>query len=528
MTLTDPAPIKHTDWTPIRVYAAYRIFLALSLITIFFLTLPTPRVGASNPALYAVAALAYLALTITSALIRERIRRQLFSWTPLIPFFVDVLLLAILIHASGGISSNLGILLMVSVAAANIVAPGRGGLFIAALASLAVMFEQFWFGLQSMRDNPFNLTEPALLGISFFATALIIRQISLRLAVSEQVAEQRRQAIHQLEAVNKQIVQRMRTGIIVIDPQFRVLIANPSAQSLFPEQRTLVDFPVPDAVRDLYYQWRINPAQHRPSVQFSPTGPQVMVRFAALEVHPDPLTLVFLEDQRQLAQQAQQLKLSSLGRMSATIAHEIRNPLSAINHAAGLLAESPRENEDQRLLEIIQNHVKRVNGIIDDVLSLSRRQTGEAERFPLKRALENLVESLQQQGFDNSRVDIHVADPLLEVRFDPDQLHQVLLNLTTNAFRHGGKEVHVRISTGVEPQLKLPWLRVTDTGAGVEEKVRANLFEPFFTTSKQGTGLGLFVCRELCEANQARLDFEPGNPGSVFVITFAHPDRIFS
>ncbi len=528
MTLENRPVTKQTDWTPIRVYAGYRIFLAISLITIFFMTLPTPRVGASNPALYAAAALAYLAVTITSALIRERMRRQLFSWTPLVPFLVDVILLTVLIHASGGISSNLGILLMVSVAAANIVAPGRGGLFIAALASLAVMFEQFWFSLQLTRDNPFNLTEPALLGISFFATALIIRQISLRLAISEAVAEQRRQAIHQLEAVNKQIVQRMRTGIIVVDNKFNVLIANPSAQALFPEQRTLVAQLVPAPIRDLYYQWRINPAQHRPSVQFTPTGPQVMVRFASLDVHPETLTLVFLEDQRQLAQQAQQLKLSSLGRMSATIAHEIRNPLSAINHAAGLLAESSREREDQRLVEIIQNHVTRVNGIIDDVLSLSRRQTAEVERFPLKQALENLVESLQQQGFDSHRVDIQIADPLLEVRFDPDQLHQVLLNLTTNAFRHAGSGVRVRISTGTEPQMKLPWLRVSDDGVGVEEKVRANLFEPFFTTSRQGTGLGLFVCRELCEANQARLDYEPGNPGSVFVITFAHPDRIFS
>lgn len=518
---------RQSLWTPARVYDTYRALLAFSLVAIFLFTWPQPLIGQSNPGLYLGTAITYLVVTVLSALLRNRINAWLSSWTPLLPFFADVLFVTTLIHASGGIESNLGILLVVSVAAASIIVIGRGGLFIAALATISIMFEQFWFSLQVRASNPFQLTEPALLGIAFFVTSVIIQQISIRLAQSEAVAEQRRQAIHQLEAINKQIVARMRTGIIVLNPQFQVLLANPAADLLFDETETLAGSAAPSQLKDLYYLWRVNPAQHRPSAQFTATGPKVMVRFANLYLEPAPLTLVFLEDQRHLAQEAQQLKLSSLGRLSATIAHEIRNPLSAINHAAGLLADGEKNIEDTRLLEIIQSHVSRVNNIIDDVLNLSRRQSSAAQRYPLKKSTQRLMDALDSHQLDRDHVSLREDDPDLEVRFDPDQLDQVLFNLVSNAFKHGGDDVRIEILSGTNKRNGLPWLRVQDNGTGIDASATQNLFEPFFTTSRQGTGLGLFVCRELCEANQARLDYEPTTSGTTFVITFAHPDRMF-
>ncbi|MDF1780971.1 MAG: ATP-binding protein [Alcanivoracaceae bacterium] len=517
---------KKWQWTPERVYMSYRIFLAAALLLIYKVNTGSDM-GRTYPELFEYAAFTYLAISILSAIFSPALMRLMPRWSPLIPVIVDILFLTTFIHASGGLGNNLGVLMMVSVAAANILLPGRVGIFVAALATISVLFEQFWFGLQQTVQNPFHLTEPALLGVSFFAIAVITRQIVQRLDRSEALSEQRQQALIQLEALNKQIVQRMRTGIMVIDDAFIILLANPSAQALFPDTANLVKYKLPESLRQLYYGWRMNPTMQRPSIQFSPTGPTVLVRFASLHAEQSNLTLVFLEDHRQLAHEAQQMKLNSLGRMSATIAHEIRNPLSAINHAADLLADGQTEPEDVRLLEIIHSHVKRVNQIVDDVLGLSRRPSNASLRFPLKDAISRLQSSLTSNGFPDIKPIAELAKKDIEIRFDPDQLDQVLFNLASNAFRHGGNEIEVTLSAGIDSHTDLPWLRIRDNGVGVDPEEQKNLFEPFYTTSKQGTGLGLFVCRELCEGNQARLEYEPHEDGAGFIITFSHPDRVF-
>ncbi|MFN3712606.1 MAG: two-component system sensor histidine kinase NtrB [Alcanivoracaceae bacterium] len=514
-------------WTPARVYAAYRICLALILVAIFNIA-PTSVLGDnSQPALFIGSASLYLLLTLISALSMSALRRQFPQWASLLPVMIDVLLLTVLIHASGGIKSSLSVLLMVTVASASILLPGRGGLLVAAVATIAVMFEQFWFSIQRTNSNPWMLTESAMLGLAFFVTAIIIHLIARRLDVSEALAETRQQAIIQLEELNRQIVQRMRTGVMVFDPEQRILLANKAAEGLMLSgPGTLENSIVSPAITHLWRQWQTNPMQHRPAAQLTRGGATVLVRFARLDHGEQPLTLAFLEDQRQLAQEAQQLKLASLGRMSATIAHEIRNPLSAISHATDLLAEGIDNSGDRRLLDIVATNVRRMNGIIDDVLSLSRRQSGAAERLSLKEMGEKIRLYWIDRGKLPAQLDVNIAANL-HVRFDPGQLEQILHNLISNAFRHGGEEVTVSLSGGYQQGTDLPWLRIRDTGAGIPETARAHLFEPFFTTSRQGTGLGLFVCRELCQANQAQLDLDDTVDGASFVITFAHPDRVF-
>jgi two-component system, NtrC family, sensor histidine kinase PilS len=514
-------------WSPARVYAAYRICLALILVAIYNVA-PTSVLGDnSQPALFIGTAALYLLLTLISALSMSALRRRFPNWASLLPVMIDVLLLTVLIHASGGVKSSLSVLLMVTVASASILLPGRGGLLVAAVATMAVMFEQFWFSIQQTRSNPWVLTESAMLGLAFFVTAIIIHLIARRLDVSEALAETRQKAIYQLEELNRQIVQRMRTGVVVFDQSHRIVLANKASEGLMLSgPGTLENSIMPPALVELLRQWQANPTQHRPAIQLTPGGATVLVRFARLDHGEQPLTLAFLEDQRQLAQEAQQLKLASLGRMSATIAHEIRNPLSAVSHATDLLAEGISNSDDRRLLDIVATNVRRMNGIIDDVLNLSRRQSSAAERLSLAELASRVKQHWRSRGKreDQLRLDIP-AD--LYVRFDPGQLEQILHNLISNAFRHGGDDVVVTLSGGHQVNTGLPWLRVRDSGPGIDEAARAHLFEPFFTTSRQGTGLGLFVCRELCEANQAQLDLEGAVDGACFVITFAHPDRVF-
>ena len=516
-----------TFWSPSRVYSTYRIVLASILIAVYYLA-PTSVLGDSGrPSLFIVSAACYLLLTLVSAVLMTPLRRRFPQWGALLPVTVDILMLTLLIHASGGTKSNLSVLLMVTVASASILLPGRGGLLVAAFASLAVMFEQFWFSIQLTLENPWHLTESAMLGFAFFVTSVIIQQIARRLAESEALAETRHKAIIQLEELNWQIVQRMRTGIVVFDRSQRIVLANKAAETLMlTGSGTLVNSILPPALTSLLRQWQGNPVQHRPAIQLTPGGATVLVRFALLDHVDQPLTLAFLEDQRQLAQEAQQLKLASLGRMSATIAHEIRNPLSAISHATGLLAEAALEDADRRLLDIVSANVKRMNGIIDDVLSLSRRQAGAAERIILAELAGRVQAHWLDRGKHPEQLTISIPKDVA-VRFDPGQLEQILHNLIGNAFRHGGENVAVHLRGGHLPDSGLPWLRVSDNGPGIPVDAKAHLFEPFFTTSRQGTGLGLFVCRELCEANQAQLDLSDSPSGASFVITFAHPDRVF-
>lgn len=512
-------------WTPARVYTAYRIFLAALLLVFFLADQDAPLVGRNDPDLFLYTSIFYLILVILPALLPAP-RREL-RFAGLIPISIDIVVLAILVHASGGINSNLTVLLLVAVAAGSILLPGRMGLLVAAMATITVMFEQFYFSLAASTENPFQLTESALLGIAFFAVSLITQQVAQRLARSESLAASQRLAISRLEAINQQVVARMRTGVLVFDSNLQVVLFNRSAEQLF--ERGLNNQRLPQAVLEGYRAWRRNPAQHRPPVIVSPQAPAQDIGFADLGGEGLGLCIAFIEDRSKVLQHAQQIKLASLGRMSATIAHEIRNPLSAIHHAAELLEDTNQSSQDQRLLSIIRSHVGRVNEIIYNVLELSRRNHSQAEELDIRVFLDDCRSRWREQSLPLDNIRIHCPDQDLILRFDGSQLKQVVDNLVNNALRHGGdvEDPRVEIRVGSHPDTQLPWLEVRDFGPGVSDAARDSLFEPFFTTSRDGTGLGLFICRELCEANQARLDYLQADPGSRFVITFSHPDRVF-
>jgi two-component system sensor histidine kinase PilS (NtrC family) len=226
---------------------------------------------------------------------------------------------------------------------------------------------------------------------------------------------------------------------------------------------------------------------------------------------------VFIEDVTRLREQAQQLKLAALGRLTANIAHEIRNPLSAISHAAELLEEGQRVADRVRLTRIIRDNTSRLERLVSDVLQLNRRDRVEAERIHLNRWLKDFLEEFaRNESVAAGRLALEVRREAL-VRFDRGHLHQVLWNLMRNAVRHAkGGEGRVRVAVGVlANQVEL---NVIDDGDGVPQTVQGQLFEPFFTTYSAGTGLGLYLARELCAANGATLEYVDGSPGGHFRI----------
>ena len=313
-------------------------------------------------------------------------------------------------------------------------------------------------------------------------------------------AASQRVAIERLEALNRQIVARMRTGVMVFNNEHRILQSNPSADGFF--ATPMVGQHLPAALVERHQHWRQAPHMAQSPLRVSRQSPQVSARFADLDTGHEDLTLVFLEDTARVAQEAQQMNLASLGRLSATLAHEIRNPLSAISHATELLDEDMEKPEDSHLLGIIRNHVKRVNGIISDVLDLSRRPRSQAARFDVAPVLEEVTASWHQRGIPRERLRLQHRDEGLEVRFDRSQLIQVVDNLIGNAFDHGGADCRVTVAYGRHPQTRLPWISVADNGDGIPGDAAAHLFEPFYTTKPvgQGTGLGLFVVDRLVQA----------------------------
>jgi two-component system sensor histidine kinase PilS (NtrC family) len=242
-------------------------------------------------------------------------------------------------------------------------------------------------------------------------------------------------------------------------------------------------------------------------------------------------TLIFLEDTARMAQQAQQLKLASLGRLTASIAHEIRNPLGAISHAEQLLTESTDSEAstdagDKRLLEIIHTNTARVNDIIENVLQLSRRDLSMPEDLPLKDWLQDFIqEFVHSQKCDPADVALYLEPEDCTVHMDASQLHQVLWNLCQNGLRHSQDypgQPKLELHGGIAADSRKAFLDIIDHGPGVPPEARQNIFEPFFTTESKGSGLGLYIARELCECNQARLSYVAiPTGGACFRIEFA-------
>jgi two-component system sensor histidine kinase PilS (NtrC family) len=325
----------------------------------------------------------------------------------------------------------------------------------------------------------------------------------------------------------------MRTGILVLDPQNHILLANNGAQNLLGKDELagqMLDSQCPELLKSLQH-WLANPTLRPQSIRAFANGPTLQPSFVHLQRGNQQNILVFLEDISQIAQQAQQLKLAALGRLTAGIAHEIRNPLGAISHAAQLLQESEElQGPDRRLAQIVQDHSRRMNLVIENVLQLSRRRQSDPQLLDLKYWLTRFASEFRSSSGADQTLHLATLGSTLQTRMDPHQLTQVLTNLVQNGLRYSAKknaQGQVWLKLFRDPESDLPVLEVEDDGEGVPAEQLHNIFEPFFTTESKGTGLGLYISRELCESNQARLDYKPREQGgSCFRITFAHPRKL--
>ncbi|WP_347331157.1 sensor histidine kinase [Marinimicrobium locisalis] len=536
MPLTNPVinrTSSYSNYDLLRVYTYYRTLLGSLLLLMFQGDVAPNILGNDHPDIFLYTSIVYTGLNIVTLGLLWRVKFLPSDRQSFVLLVIDMAAIALMMFASGGALSGLGYLLLVVVAAGGMLLPTQLAILLAALASITVIGEsvaRLW--LLSI-DNR-TLFSAGTLGALLFITALTFQYLARKIRTSTQEAlAQARQAEH-LQRLAQLIVERMRTGIIVLNREQNVELLNHSASALLgirsPEKRPLRLEDLP-ALKTQFERWRADARTSSVITMEDAANSEVKINFAAL--NPDDNTeetLVFVEDHRLITQQAQQLKLASLGRLTASIAHEVRNPLGAISHASQLLGESDQLLDgDRRLLQIIDSHSKRVNQIIENVLQLSRRRNAQPERLALEEWLPEFINEYRLTQSEPCELPLELSEPNIVTKFDKGQLQQVLTNLCDNGLRYSKAvtgQPKVKLEAGIDHRKEQPYIRVIDWGQGIAKEKQKHIFEPFFTTENTGSGLGLYICKELCEANQALIHYQRTDKGlSCFHIQLAHPER---
>ncbi len=436
----------------------------------------------------------------------------------------DILFIALMTAASGGAGGPLPILLFPQLAASGWLLAARTAFFHAALATVVL------FGLDLLRlmHGDFGSAQPfqsGLIGFGYFATIGVSVALGTYAKASEALAAQRGIDVANLEQVNRLIIQDMQDGVLVIDLHGVVRSHNTQVTRLlggYGQMRSGIRLNEFSTMIEAYWRrWLDDHQEPAAPLKVEATQRLLRVRLVQIGSRPDGGTLVYLEDLGRAQGEAQQMKLAAMGRLTASIAHEVRNPLSAINHAAQLLEEDQAvAPEGQRLLTMIRNNAKRIDRIVGEVLQLTRRDRQVPEVIVLGECIRTLVEEIAHaESIPASGIVIEIP-PDLRVLFDRGQLNQIVWNVVRNAWQHCQKhEGSIRMVARAGYMGDAILFEINDDGPGVPPELRNQVFEPFFTTRPGGTGLGLYVARELADANGAALDLLPRGPGAHFRMT---------
>ena len=529
-----PAP---TDlaWRVIGLVNLYRLLIPPALYSLFLYFGASTPIGNAYPTLFLWACVVYFAAGIAIVIGGRRLMPNLRA-TTFVHATVDAVAISLLLFSSGGIDSGLGILFVVPVGAMALLADGRDSFVLAALATLALLAQQTAAHVYGLAPT-YDYVAAGIFGGVVFLVALLAWPLASRLRDTEATVRRQLVDLANLAQLSQYIVQNLRESIVVVDHENRIRLINESAAQMLGDRGAFPGALLGEASPQLLYlleTWRqhaTNPTAIAQTFVAADGGQVIQPHFAPLGgVEPTPV-IVFLEDTELLAAKIQQSKLAGLGRLSASIAHEIRNPVGAMSHAAQLLAESTSlSEEDKRLTEIVRSNGDRVRQIIENVMSMARRENSRPERLVLNNWLEGFREEFcATMQIPPSRLQITSLLGVVEVQVDPSQLRQIAWNLCENAVKYGSNDPDtnaIELRVGRMASTARPLLEVADRGPGIAAQHREKIFEPFFTGNEKGTGLGLFLARELAQTNGATLIYEPRTSGgSLFRIVFRDPGR---
>ncbi len=526
MSTAEPAAAGKAMRRELYLLALYRVLEACMLAMVVFspagAVIGVPR----DPMLAATLAVTYLLIAFVLLLFSQRERVALLPQV-LVGLVADVAVAAIATHAMPAAGPGIAMMLLFNVGAASLLLPLRLGLAGAALATGALGAQHVLALLQgTSADRP--LAELMMFAVSFFAIATLTNVLGLDMRESRVLADQRGAEAANLAEINELIIRRMRTGVLMVDGSGRLRLVNEAALLLIGERegqdagsaKTLAEMSPALAMR--MAEWRRSGRADDTPLQVGEEDNEILPRFARLLANDDT-TLVFLDDTSMVSRRAESLTLAAMGRFSASLAHEIRNPLAAISYATQLLEESTDLNDsDRRLLQIVHQQCMRTNGIVESVLGLARRERANPEQLDLVGFVRSFIDDYRQSmPEENGSLKAAGGASSLAALVDPRHLHQAVSALVHNAIHHGHLPGQpARITLNVVERGGSPVLEIGDRGPGIPDAVTPQLFRPFFTTSEHGTGLGLYMARELCRANQATLEYVPvPGGGACFRIT---------
>ncbi|MFN4148033.1 MAG: sensor histidine kinase [Rhodocyclaceae bacterium] len=511
---------NHARWRLLRYFSWYRLIVAGFFFGVVLLSRQQLNIGSQDPRLFLWASGSYLALSI-GILAMQKSWRQAFDLQLSGQVMVDIVCLVLMLYASGGAKSGMAMMLIVVLVGAALVGQGRLVLFYAAVASLLLLAEQAW-RVGFLRGDPSDFFYTGLTCIGLFGSAIAARLLANRMIANEELARRRGIELADQLRINERVIRDMQDGVLVVDGDGEILQCNPRARALLgcdiARPRSLED--ISSSLADEYHLRKMRGVESERLIQAPRTGRELRVRF--LPPGKGGNALIFVEDVGRLQQEARQVKLAALGRLTANLAHEIRNPLSAISHAAELLSDDPSDKDVGRLTRIILDNAQRLNRLVSEVVELGRRDRVNPETIELDEFFRHYLDerSLQDAG-STERIAIEVP-PGRFVRFDRGHLHRVVANLLDNALRYASQAPGaVRVWYEENHAQNRQSLHIVDDGKGIDALERERVFEPFFTTRASGTGLGLYIARELCQANGARLFLLENAPGAHFCISFA-------
>ncbi len=535
------APAPQALWRSIYLFNLYRLALGSLFVLLVSMFGDALSLGSSDLSLFFHISIIYVVLALVS-LVAIKLRRPYFNWQLAFQVGTDIVCVTLWSHASGGIQSGMGMLLLVSLAAAGMISRGRITLLLAALAAIAMLLQHSYAVL--VQDAVVaQYVQAGLLSTAYFAVAWLAHTLVKYAIASEKLAAQRGVDLANMAEASRLVIQDMPDGVLVVDKMGAIRQHNPSVARLlgyaFPDSgKVTLQESVP-LLAERFAAWRQQRERSSDSNSISKvkwnwnevlslplTRHQARVRFLPLQQDGFWGAVVFVEDMQRVQAQAQQIKLAALGRLTANIAHEVRNPLSAISYAAELLREEKHDPAQERLLQIILDNAARLNHIVLDVLQLNRRDRVQREECNLTEKLPLFIDGFHHaEGVSRAVFAIEASAACL-VNFDRGHLEQVLWNLCRNAVRYCQKRagsVHLHAWRQDDGRTVL---EICNDGPAVAAEAVQQLFEPFFTTTASGTGLGLYIARELCEANGAVIEYRQRAQGDTcFRIEFGGRDE---
>ncbi len=524
-----PVFLHEDPWNLLRLYHVYRLTLAGALLVALVLEYSQMRLGQYQPELFHWLTGTYLIIAVISNL------TSYFQWPDLpvqTTFYVilDILILLGIIWSSGGLEGGFGILLLIPVLIPFLGAPGYVSLMLASLTGLALIALQVILQARGVADQT-GVMHGGLIALFIILVSWASNRWIRKASAVASLAQRRGIDLANLSQLNQSILDRLESGILVVEGSGVIRHMNQTAWDMLGQPGNWRSKPVQQFAPELshYFQhWlhKVSPRVAHFDIRHQGTT-ELRARFSQLGTQARRATMINLEDTTEQREKVQSVKLASLGQLTASIAHEIRNPLGAISHAAQLLGESPNlDKADTRLLQIIQSNARRMNLTIESVLNLSRKRAPNREQLALKLWLHEFRKDfILQNQLREEQISLFIEPADTVVEFDPAHLHQIVWNLCRNALKYAHddpKRLQLDIQGGNPTHTRDIMLNIIDNGRGMTEEQRQRLFEPFFTTSTQGTGLGLFMSRELALSNGASLEYIAlPTGGSCFRLVFS-------